>query len=66
MHFDMQPVMQTAHGAKLHIDQQIHRPAVFQEMVKEESSLPWEAKAFDRLELPCTSGYTLDCKLSTV
>jgi len=29
---------------------------VFQEMVKEESSLPWEAKAFDRLELPTSRG----------
>jgi hypothetical protein len=52
MHFDMQPVMQSAHVSKLHIDQQIHRPAVFHVMVKEDSSLPWEAKGLDSLELP--------------
>jgi hypothetical protein len=27
-------------------------PGEFQEMVKEESSLPWEARALDGLELP--------------
>ncbi len=49
MFFDMQAVMQTTHVPKLLID---HPPDVFQEMVKEEFFLPWEAKAFERLELP--------------
>ena len=48
MFFDMQAVMQMAHVSKLLIDP----PAVFHEMVKEESFLPWEAKALDGLELP--------------
>jgi hypothetical protein len=41
-------------------------PTVFHEMVKEESSLPWEAKGFDSLELPGRDQFVLDWKLSTV
>jgi hypothetical protein len=43
--------MQAAHDDELLIDF-CKPPAVFHKMVKEESFLPWEAKAFDGLELP--------------
>jgi hypothetical protein len=45
--------MQTVHVIKLLID----APRVFHKIVKEESFLPWEAKALDGLELPDLANY---------